>query len=171
MRTNQDPSLEVRILPISERFIEGYHACLDEVARERLYLGFTKAPPLESTRQFVQDIIAGGIPQFIAVEGDRVIGWCDILPMKMEGFTHSGELGMGVCREYRRQGIGRRLLRAAIAAAGEIGLERVELEVFASNTPAVWLYESEGFKIEGIKKKARFLDGNYNDLLVIARFI
>jgi RimJ/RimL family protein N-acetyltransferase len=171
MKTDPDPTPEVQILPISERCIEGYHACLDEVARERLYLGFVEAPPLHSTREFVRRIIAEGIPQFVALLDDRVVGWCDVIPMKMEGFTHSGELGMGLRRAYRGRGIGRRLLHAALAAAQELGLERVELEVFASNTPAVKLYESEGFEIEGVKKKARFIDGKYDDLLMMAKFI
>jgi len=171
MRTSPEPSPEIQVLTISEDCIEGYCACPDAVARERLYLGFVEAPPLESTRGFVRGVIADGIPQFVAVVGEQVIGWCDVLPMKMEGFTHCGELGMGVCRAYRGQGIGRRLLTAALARAREFGLERVELEVFASNTPAVRLYQSEGFLLEGVKGKVRFLDGVYDDLLMMAKFI
>ena len=116
---------EIQILPISERYIKSYHACLDAVARERLYLGFVEVPPSKSTRGFVRGVIAGGFPMFLAVVGERVVGWCDVIPMKMEGFTHCGELGMGVRHAYRRRGIGRRLLTATLSGAGEIGLERV----------------------------------------------
>ena len=30
--------------------IDGFHSCLDSIARERKYLGFTTAPSLEETR-------------------------------------------------------------------------------------------------------------------------
>jgi RimJ/RimL family protein N-acetyltransferase len=40
-----------------------------------------------------------------------------------------------------------------------MGLERIELEVFASNTGANRLYEKAGFVVEGVKKKRRKLDG------------
>ena len=55
---------------------------------------------------------------------------------------------MGVRREHRGRGIGRRLIERAIAAAWDQGLERIELEVLASNTPAISLYESVGFEVK-----------------------
>ena len=159
----------IQILPIAERYIEGFCHCLDAVARERAYLAFVQAPPLASVREFVCAHLAGNVPQFVALDGDRVVGWCDISPERHEGFEHSGRLGMGVLRAYRGRGIGTRLIVAAMDAARERGLERIELEVFASNQPAIGLYKKMGFVVEGIKKKARKLDGRYEDILCMAR--
>ena len=78
---------------------------------------------------------------------------------------------MGVHKDYRRQGLGTLLLESTIDAAKEYGIERVELEVYTSNTPAIRLYEKLGFIHEGVKKKARKLDGIYYDLKVMALFI
>ena len=64
---------DIRVVPIAEQHIEGFHQCLDSVARERRYLGFLEAPPLESTRQFAQSNIASGVPQFVALDGERAI--------------------------------------------------------------------------------------------------
>ena len=164
-------SRETRIVPISEKHIESFHKCLDAVARERLYLVFIEAPPLESTREFVLPNIARGVPQYVAVSGGEVIGWCDITPLRLEGFTHCGRLGMGVHRDYRGRGLGHRLVTQTIAKAKEKGLEQIELEVFASNTPAIKLYEKVGFVVEGVKEKARKLDGVYDDILEMALFI
>jgi len=50
-------------------------------------------------------------------------------------------------------------------------LERIELEVFASNAPAIKLYEKVGFVVEGVKQKARKLDDIYDDLIEMALFI
>ncbi len=162
---------DVQVVPISEEYIESFHKCLDSVARERRYLGFVKAPSLESTREFVLSNISKKISQYVAVEDDKVVGWCDIAPNKGEGFTHCGSLGMGVLHDYRGQGYGTRLMGATILAAKESGIERVELEVFASNVPAIRLYEKRGFMHEGAKKRARKLDGKYDDILLMALFI
>jgi ribosomal protein S18 acetylase RimI-like enzyme len=75
---------------------------------------------------------------------------------------------MGVLPEVRGRGVGRRLAEAAIAAAKEQGAERIELEVFASNTRAIALYEKLGFVREGVKRRARKLDGEYDDIVQMA---
>jgi ribosomal protein S18 acetylase RimI-like enzyme len=162
---------EIKIVPIAEEYIEGFHRCLDSVARERRHLAFTQAPPLESARRFVLSNIAQNVPQLVALRGDEVVGWCDISPMTREGFTHCVTLGMGVRKDFRRLGIGRRLLEQTIGAARAIGLERIELEVFASNTPAIRLYDRVGFVVEGVKKRGHKLDGEYDDLVQMALFI
>jgi ribosomal protein S18 acetylase RimI-like enzyme len=162
---------EVKIVPISEKHSEGFHSCLDSVARERRYIGLLKAPPIESTREFVHSNIRNKIPQFVAIDRDQVIGWCDIVPQKGEGFTHCGVLGMGVLSGYRGKGYGTRLMEESIQAAKNIGIERIELGVYASNVPAIKLYEKRGFVHEGTKRKARKLDGAYDDILVMALFV
>lgn len=161
----------IQILPITEEHIESYHKCLDSVARERLYLALVEAPPLDSTRAFVLSNIANNVPQLVAVIDNEVIGWCDISPLKHEGFRHRGELGMGIHKRYRRLGIGQQLIARTIQKAMEKGLERIELEVFASNISAIKLYEKTGFVTEAIKKKARKIDGNYDDLVEMVLFI
>jgi ribosomal protein S18 acetylase RimI-like enzyme len=159
-----------QIVPIAEEHIAGFHECLDAVARERLYLAMVKAPSLESTRSFVLANIENGAPQFVALVEGRVVGWCDITPRKLEGFRHCAELGMGVLQQYRGMGIGERLVIAALQKAQEKGLERIELEVYASNVPAIKLYEKMGFAVEGVRKKARKIDGKYDDLVDMALF-
>ncbi len=162
--------MTVRIQPISEEHIEDFHKCLDIVAQERKYLAFIQAPDLDSVRKFVGNNIKHSLPQYVAVKEGKVIGWCDIIPQSLEGFRHSGNLGMGVHPEFRRQGIGTKLISATLAKAKEQGLERIQLAVLASNTAAISLYEKIGFAKEGIRKKARKLDNKYDDLLLMALF-
>jgi ribosomal protein S18 acetylase RimI-like enzyme len=75
---------------------------------------------------------------------------------------------MGLLPEYRRRGLGRLLVTKAILSAHEAGIERVELEVFASNEVAIRLYRALGFVTEGIKRRARKLDGQYEDNVLMA---
>ena len=132
----------VQIIPATESHISSFRDCLDSVARERKYIGFIEAPPFEAVREFVvSNFINGNSLQFLAVSGDQVIGWCDILVGSRPGFTHSGLLGMGIMQSFRGMGIGRKLLAAALDNARAKNLERIELEVFASNKVAIKLYE------------------------------
>ncbi len=161
----------IKIIPITEKHVESFHSCLDSVAREKIYIGGIQARPLDSTREFVLKNIKENHPQNIAVFNDKVVGWCDIIPMKGIDFKHCGVLGMGVHQDYRRKGIGSSLLSATLAGAREFGLERVELEVYTSNTVAIGLYEKYGFQFEGIKRKARKLEDKYYDIQIMAIFL
>jgi len=59
----------------------------------------------------------------------------------------------------RRQGIGRDLMAAAIARAGERLVVKLHLEVAASNEPARRLYEGLGFAISG-RRPNYYADGS-----------
>jgi RimJ/RimL family protein N-acetyltransferase len=159
----------VHIVSTAEFHIPGLHAALDEVSKERRYLAFLGAPPLAATREFSRALTSGAGVQLVAVtEDERVVGWCDIVRVPMEGFNHTGRLGMGLLAPYRGRGIGRRLAEAAIAAAWGAGMTRIELEVLASNTKAIRLYEKLGFVHEGVKRRARHLDGAWDDSVMMA---
>ena len=162
------PEENIRIVPTDERFVEGFAAVLDFVAREHRYIGFVEGPPVEGTRQFVKSIIAGAGVQMMVVDGDTVVGWCDIMRNPIEGFRHVGRLGMGLMPGYRGRGLGRRLAVETIRAARAAGMERVELEVFATNERAIALYKSIGFVIEGVRQRSRKLDGDYDDNVCMA---
>jgi RimJ/RimL family protein N-acetyltransferase len=159
----------VRIVELAEGHVDGFHRCVGVVARERRYIGFVEAPPVEATRAFVQSVRDSGGAQFVAVDATgNVVGWCDVTRPPFEGFRHNGRLGMGLLPHVRGMGVGRRLAEATIDAARSRGVERVELEVFASNTRAIRLYERMGFTHEGVRRRARKLDGVYDDNVMMA---
>ena len=103
----------------------------------------------------------------VAVAEDRIVAWCDIIPKTGLGYTHVGTLGMGVLKEWRRSGLGRKLILECLVLARAKGLEKVELSVYADNLAAIRLYESVGFSHEGIRPAARKLDGAYQDEILM----
>jgi len=50
----------------------------------------------------------------------------------------------------------------------ELGLHRVELEVFDYNPRAKHMYEKVGFVQEGIKRDAMRIDGEYHDVIIMS---
>ncbi len=162
-------AIEIRAITVQD--IPGFRECLDSVARERRYLAQLEAPPLEIVKDFVQAAMDRSDIRVLAIDSSKVVGWCDITAHRWPGLDHVGELGMGVLKEYRGRGLGPLLLTEALLRAKASGLEKVELEVFESNRAAINLYERDGFLIEGRKIKSRKLDGEYDDILMMALFL
>jgi ribosomal protein S18 acetylase RimI-like enzyme len=158
----------IEIVQIREEHIDGFHAALDVVCRERIYLAFLEAPPLDSTREFVRRNMAKGYPQRVALDGDRVVGWCDVTPPDRPTMQHCGVLGLGLLPEWRGRGLGERLLREALDASRAFGFSRVELSVRQDNRRAIALYRRLGFAREGLKKRAILVDGAFHDLVLMA---
>lgn len=156
------------IEPIREDHIESFHYALDTVSRERKYLTFLEAPPLESVRVFIRDMIDNGHPQVVAVENGKVVGWCDIRRHPQPTHAHCGTLGMGIIPGYRDRGLGTRLIKAALDLARESDLHRVELHVHADNERAIALYEKVGFVREGVARDAVRIDGRFIDSIGMA---
>lgn len=82
---------------------------------------------------------------------------------------HVGAFGMAVREPYWGQGIGSKLLQIMISEAKDKGIIRIEAEVRANNENGIRLYQKNGFKIEGRREKAAFIDGVFEDEFYIAR--
>jgi ribosomal protein S18 acetylase RimI-like enzyme len=156
------------IVPIAEEHIAGFHAAVDSVARERLYLAMLAAPSLEKSADFVRGNIRNGNSQFVALAGGRVVGWCDIVPMERATLAHAGLLGMGVIEGYRGCGIGTALMRATLEKAKKTGLSRIELTVREGNRQAIELYKRVGFVAEGLKRNAWRVEGKDSNVILMA---
>jgi len=118
----------------------------------RLAEGLDRAP-----NGFLLVADAGGIVGALSVEGGR-----------FRKVRHVGEIGVSVARSWRRQGVGRALMEAAIdLARTSPELLRLSLRVFASNAPAVKLYESLGFLVEGRRPGHVRIHGKGDDVILM----
>lgn len=153
-------------------YTESYCRAVDAVARERKYLGSTEGFPLEASFSFAKTIIGDNLAQYFAIDNNQVVGWCDIIPKSYEGLRHVGVLGMGILPEYRGKGLGTLLLQKTIEHARSINhLEKIELDVFESNSAAIALYQKFGFEVEGKRESGRKLDNAYDNILLMRKFI
>ena len=85
---------------------------------------------------------------FVAMCGDEIAGYAGM----MYAADFAGVCNIAVVPEYRRKGIGRKLMNALIATCRELNVAVVSLEVRASNTAAQELYRSLGFESVGVRK-------------------
>ena len=84
---------------------------------------------------------------------------------------HVATLGMSVKHAHRRKGVGKALLDAALAWAPSAGIKRIELYVYARNAPAIALYESCGFQVEGTRRGFIKEGDTYLDDVVMGRLL
>ncbi len=84
---------------------------------------------------------------FVAEEG-RVLGVAGLIMTPPEADISN----VSVAQEARRRGIAGGLLRALLSEGRRRGLKDFTLEVRASNSAAIALYEGLGFICEGVRK-------------------
>ncbi len=85
-----------------------------------------------------------GSDLLVADIGGKVVGYIAVMDVDRET---SKVVSLAVKKEFRRMGIGTRLLKSAIERCKERGKKKVMLEVRVSNYPAQRLYKKMGFKI------------------------
>jgi len=110
--------------------------------------------------------------EYLVAELDgRVVGYVRLTnTIPLASHTHVLSIqGFLVSDEARGRGVGRALIRAAVAEARARGARRLTLRVLGHNTPARRLYESEGFAVEGVLPGEFLLDGAYVDDICMGR--
>jgi len=80
------------------------------------------------------------------------------------------DLGMNLAADSRGRGVGGQLLDALLDAAREAGAHKAELQVWPHNEPALRLYLSRGFVVEGrIGAHYRRASGQVWDAILMGR--
>ena len=81
----------------------------------------------------------------VAVDGEVVAGYIGAQTV----LDSADIMNVAVLPNYRRTGIGERLIHSLCAQLSQRGAQSVLLEVRVSNTPAIKLYEKLGFTVVG----------------------
>lgn len=159
------------IIYIREDLTGAWRAACETVAAERIYLGRVALPSFDASTSFVDKMITNNWPMYVAVEGQTVVGWADIMPVEIPECAHRAMLGMGVIAARRGTGLGGLLLAECLAHAPRCGIAKVELTVYTNNAPAIALYRKHGFKDVGVSHDYRRLDGVTYDALLMEKFL
>lgn len=110
--------------------------------------------------------------QLVAVWGEIVCGYAELhQPTPLETNQHVAEISLAVHPNYRRHGIGRRLLEAVCEKAREQKKHKISLRVLAVNEGAIRLYKACGFREQGCLKDEFLIDGNYVDDVLMYKMI
>lgn len=84
---------------------------------------------------------------------------------------HIAEFGMMISADFWGRGIGYALLQMMDEFTEKIGIIKIEAKVRVSNERGLSLYMNNGYSIEGTRKRAAFIDGQFEDEFFIAKFL
>lgn len=85
---------------------------------------------------------------YVALSEGKAVGYCGAYGVLDEGDINQ----VAVTSSSRRQGIAKQLVSEMISDMAKNGFTSMTLEVRKSNESAIYLYESLGFKNEGVRK-------------------
>src|SRR5947199_10488063 len=109
-------------------------------------------------------------PFWVAESGDRVIGWLDFKKFLPRcAYRGTAEISVYVDEEFRRRGVGQRLLEHAIARAPSLGITALIGLIFGHNEPSLKLFERFGFERWAFLPGFAQLDGVQRDLVMMGQ--
>ena len=101
---------------------------------------------LDTRREWLRAKQAAALPVFVAVDGDRVLGFSSYGPFRAwPAYKYSVELSVYVDIDARRRGIGTGLVRAVVDDARARDLHVVMAGITADNAISLRLHERLGF--------------------------
>jgi len=113
----------------------------------------------EASAQLEKIANSGSGRRLLAIDQGDLVGFLGVSGSAIPRIRHSAQLVIGVLRSHWHRGVGRALLTEAIRWAPRAGLSRLELFVMKTNSRAISLYESMGFRVEGHRRRAYIIDG------------
>ncbi|SDY92671.1 Acetyltransferase (GNAT) family protein [Evansella caseinilytica] len=116
---------------------------------------------IEKTREHSLLLVAEG--------GEKIVGFLSASRGNVNRIKHSAYVVVGILNNYRGMGVGGRLFEELDTWAVNHGVSRLELTVMTKNEQAIKLYKKMGYKVEGIKEKSCFVNGEFVDEYYMAK--
>lgn len=133
---------------------------------------FSWPQTVKNSEDFLEMRLSGGRREAGFVIADRetqdYIGQADL--MDINWIDRCATIGIVIGdKKNRGCGVGTEALALLCDYAFmRLGLQRVQLDVYSGNSRAITCYEHVGFVKEGIKRRARFVDGSFMDVILMS---
>ncbi len=148
--------------------LELVNSLVEEGAEVNLCEPYSREDEADWLAELLASVEKGDRISVVAEVEGHVIGHVEVrMGRCYEG--HTGVLGIAVKRGYRDLGIGTELMKEAEQLARGRGLKLITLEVFATNSRAIHVYEKLGYRVIGRVPKGIYKDGRYIDKILMAK--
>ena len=107
----------------------------------------------------------------VAEYNDKLIGYCSAQAGNFRRNRHSAYVIIGLLRDYTNKQIGSLLMDEIEKDLRSSGIKKLELSVASKNIPALKLYTSKGFQIEGLRKNALFINSEFVDEFYMGKIL
>ena len=117
---------------------------------------------------WIEDLNYEKVFPLAAVMGDRIAG-VSTLHFNQGSARHRCEMRIFLCKEFRRRGLGNKLLQAIIEYASKHGLDMVEVQVVSEHVEIIKALQRAGFEIVCTLEDYFMLpDGDLRDVVLLA---
>ena len=147
---------------------------MNKVEAETTFLLYEKGERKRTIEQQIKNIqeqLEKGVLTFILEDNKKLVGYVFGNIFTANRKKHCMNLAIAVLQEYTGKGYGTKLMRTLEKQAIDNGINRLELEVSEKNKFAISLYEKLGFEVEGVKRRAFLVNGNYENELIMGKII
>ncbi len=131
--------------------------------------GFFCSQPSELDEKAVKQTIQSPQSIYLVAEYEgQIVGHAFLEPYTLQSLRHVADLNIAVTFRMQKKGIGTKLLESTIEWAKNSGvIEKIQLNVRASNTTAIPLYKKMGFEEEGrLKNRVKIKDRYIDDIIM-----
>ncbi len=122
----------------------------------------------EGVAEWVRNVEAGRTITVLAEQGGEIVGYASVHHNDAMWNRHIGEIRVNVGAEFRKQGLGRRLVDEVFAIARDVGLRKITAQMTPDQKGARVTFERLGFRPEALL--ADFVvdrEGKTRDLLIM----
>jgi len=156
-----------------------------DVSDESGLLPFFRRIPIEERQYFREDVTQGPVIQgwirnldyarilpILAFRGERIIADATLHRDTGGWSRHLGKIRLTLDPEFRRQGLGRRLIQEFVELSKPLGVAVLEAEVLDVQKETALLFESMGFQcVATLPQHAIDLCGRVHDMRVFSQTI
>jgi phosphinothricin acetyltransferase len=136
----------------------------------RMVTGDLEPVTLESRLPWFHAHQPDSYPLWVMEVNTDIAGWLGFQPFYGRcAYRSTVELSLYVHAQFRRQGIGRTLVEAAITKSPSLGITTLIGFIFGHNYPSLQLFERLGFAQWGYLPGVAKLDAIERDLVIVGR--
>jgi len=145
---------------------------INTVVAEDVYILIDSVPmDLNAERRWLASFDGKRSALLVGCDGPRIVGQVDCHGGRFTKNRHVGTVGIAIRDGWREIGLGRILMGRILEWMRARGFLKAQLCVFATNVRATRLYESLGFQIEGARRQAIRIRGEFIDEIMMGLWL
>lgn len=138
--------MDLQIRPYSLKDKNGLSFVIDSVCSENEWMLTRQFIPTPEWLHALSEPYCFKHLLLVALYNEDIIGWCRIFPRNCSTKVYSGELGIGLKREFREVGIGHKFITSSLEWARSQEFQNITLSVSIYNQIALHLFSKCNFE-------------------------
>jgi L-amino acid N-acyltransferase YncA len=171
-RWSQTAATEIRIRDAAESDLPTVVEIHNAAIASRISTAQLDPIAVEGRREWFRAHSPTQYPLWVAELDGTIAGWLsfrEFLPRC--AYRGTVEISVYVSEQFRRRGVGRKLLQEAIARGPQLGMHSLVGLIFGHNEPSIALFRVAGFERWGLLPGVARVDQTPRDLTIFGRHI